>query len=122
MNRQSWISLAVVPLVVAALAVPSYASVGSQASKKTEKTAQAAPAKTKEAAKELVDINTATKEQLSALPGIGEAYSQKIIDGRPYKAKSELKSKKIVPEATYSQISKLIVAKQPAATQPAPKR
>jgi competence protein ComEA len=62
-------------------------------------------------AKELLDINTATKAQLAELPGIGEVYSQKIIDGRPYKMKTELT--KILPEKTYAKIVDLIIAKQP---------
>lgn len=107
--RKNWISRVLVMLFALSLIVGisvTTAAAQSSSGSKSSKSSMAA------SATDLVDINSATKDQLDALPGIGEAYSQKIIDGRPYAKKTDLVRKKVIPQATYNKISSMIIAKQ----------
>jgi competence protein ComEA len=106
MDRKKSISRLLIALFALALvASVSIARSGAQ-------TRSSKPAATASDNADLLDINSATKDQLEALPGIGPAYSQKIIDGRPYAKKTDLVRKKIIPQATYSKIKDKIIAKQ----------
>lgn len=104
MNKKFWSTIALL-IFSWLLSAPMFAQNSAAAGSQTSKSATAASAT-------LLDINSASKDQLDALPGIGEAYAQKIIAGRPYHTKRDLVTKKIIPQATYDKIKDQIIAKQ----------
>jgi competence protein ComEA len=57
-----------------------------------------------------LDINTASPQQLNALPGFGPAYTRRVIAGRPYTAKNQLVTRGVIPQGAYENVSDLIVA------------
>jgi DNA uptake protein ComE-like DNA-binding protein len=114
-------SMTIAALLLAIAMMPAALAQTKEPGSVPEATAQTATDKAGQmAAGEKLDINTATKDQLKELPGIGDAYSQKIIDGRPYRAKNQLVQKKVIPEAVYEKIKNMIIAKQPKADKATP--
>ena len=92
----------------AASALLGFSLLCAQGPATAKKSASAPSAKPAQSA--VLDINTATAEQLQTIPGIGDVYARKIIEGRPYKAKSELVQKKILPSGVYEKVKDRMVA------------
>lgn len=98
------------------------ANTKAQQTSSSAKTAQTPPqsgkSATKAPASKLIDINSATVEQLKTLPGINDGLAKKIVEGRPYRVKTDLVRKNTIPQAAYNKIAGLVIARQTAAPKP----
>jgi competence protein ComEA len=106
MKITRWILILLTALTLAA--APYQAPKGPKA----KQPSSSSPASSSPTSSKLIDINSASQDELKSLPGIGDAYSAAIIKNRPYANKSQLVSRKVIPQATYDKISSQVIAKQ----------
>jgi len=103
--------IAIAPLAHAQGTAPADSTQGSMKSEPSKSPTHRAHHAVKKAVPKL-DLNSASKEELMKLPGVGEATAEKIVEGRPYKGKGDLLTKKIVGRSVYGKIRNMVIAKQ----------
>ena len=107
-----WMSIAVMHLALLGATFTPHSQAQTAAQSKSSSSAGSQSSTAMQNSGDLIDLNSASADQLKTLPGIGDAYAQKIINGRPYSKKTDLVNKKIIPQATYAKISNKVIAKQ----------
>lgn len=68
----------------------------------------------------LIDLNSASRDDLMTLDGIGEVRADAIIRARPFKAKTELVERRLIPESLYEKIGDKVIARPVPGTTPTP--
>ena len=107
--RKYYLTL-IAALLISALPLVAQTGTSGAASAPAKSSTKSSASKSTSSSASKLDINAATADQLKALPGIDAATAQKIIAGRPYHAKNDLVSKKIISQTEYDSIKDQIIA------------